>query len=43
MDTGEDGRIEVAREARADGLVARVTVDNRAKLNVLDSRLIGEL
>jgi enoyl-CoA hydratase/carnithine racemase len=43
MDTGENGRIEVAREARADGLVARITLDNRAKLNVLDSRLIGEL
>jgi enoyl-CoA hydratase/carnithine racemase len=43
MDTSEDGRIEVAREARADGLVAWVTLDNRAKLNVLDSRLTDAL
>ena len=43
MNADEDGRIEVAREARDGGAVARVTLDNRAKLNVLDSRLIGEL
>ena len=43
MDTSGGGRIEVVRQARADGLVAWITVDNRAKLNVLGSRLIGEL
>ena len=43
MDTSDGGRIEVARQARAGGLVAWVTIDNRAKLNVLGSRLIGEL
>ena len=43
METREGGRVEIARQARAGGLVARVTLGNRAKLNVLDSRLIGEL
>jgi enoyl-CoA hydratase/carnithine racemase len=43
MATGANGRIEVSWEARGGGAVARITVDNRAKLNVLDSRLIGEL
>ena len=43
MATSRGGRIEVARELRAGGAVARITVDNRAKLNVLGSRLIGEL
>ncbi|MHA1152650.1 MAG: enoyl-CoA hydratase [Alphaproteobacteria bacterium] len=43
METREGGRIEIARRVRSDGLVAWVTVDNQAKLNVLDSRLIGEL
>ena len=43
MDTSDGGRIEVARQARGGGTVARITVDNRAKLNVLGSRLIGEL
>ncbi len=41
--TNGGGRIEVVRQARAGGLVVRITLDNRAKLNVLDSRLIGEL
>jgi enoyl-CoA hydratase/carnithine racemase len=43
MDTSDGGRIEVVRQARAGGLVAWVTVDNRAKLNLLGGRLIGEL
>ena len=43
MGTSDGGRIEVARQARAGGSVAWVTVDNRAKLNVLGSPLIGEL
>ena len=47
MNTSNGGRIEVAREMRAgtgaSGLVARITVDNRAKINVLDSRLIAKL
>ncbi len=43
MGTSGGGRIDIVRQARADGLVAQITVDNRAKLNVLDSRLIGEL
>ena len=43
MNTVEGGRIEIAREARGGGAVARVAVDNRAKLNVVGSRLIGEL
>ena len=43
MTHGDGGRIEVAPETRAGGQVAWVTLDNRAKLNLLDSRLIGEL
>ena len=44
MNTPSDGgRIEVAREARGGGAVARIMVDNRAKLNVLGRRLISEL
>jgi len=42
MAAGANGRIEVSWQARGGGAVARITVDNRAKLNVLDSRLIGE-
>ena len=43
METSANGRIEVSWEARSGGAVAWIAVDNRAKLNVLDSRLIGEL
>jgi hypothetical protein len=39
VNASDGGRIEVARQARAGGLVAWVTVDNRAKLNVLGSAL----
>ncbi len=43
MNASDGGRIEIAQETRAGGQVAWVTLDNRTKLNVLDSRLIGEL
>ena len=35
-------RVDVRLEARAGGSIAYVTVDNRAKLNTLDSALMGE-
>lgn len=35
-------RVDVRHEARAGGSIAYVTVDNRAKLNTLDSALMGE-
>ena len=35
-------RVDVRLEARAGGSIAYVTVDNRAKLNTLDSELMGE-
>ena len=37
------GQIRVARERREAGVVAHLTVDNQAKLNVLDSRLTDAL
>ncbi len=47
MSADDGGRIEVERETRegsgGGGLVVRVTVDNKAKLNVLGSRLTREL
>ncbi len=43
MNASDGGRIEVARQVRAGGLVAWVTIDNRAKLNVLGSTLTGAL
>ena len=51
MNADDGGRIEVVRETRdgagsstgGGGLVVRVTVDNKAKLNVLGSRLTREL
>ncbi len=43
MGSGEAARIRVARERREAGVVARLTVDNQAKLNVLDSRLTDAL
>ncbi len=43
MDTNEGGRIEVSCQPRGGGAIGRITVDNRAKLNVLDSQLTGEL
>ncbi len=38
-----EAEILIERERREAGLVARLTVDNRAKLNVLDSRLTDAL
>ncbi len=38
-----EAQILVARERREAGVVARLTVDNQAKLNVLDSRLTDAL
>ncbi|MCH8924725.1 MAG: enoyl-CoA hydratase/isomerase family protein [Proteobacteria bacterium] len=43
MGSGEAAQILVERERRETGLVARLTVDNQAKLNVLDSRLTDAL
>ncbi len=49
MNPSDGGRIEVVRQVHAgagtgtDDLVAWITIDNQAKLNVLGSRLIGEL
>jgi enoyl-CoA hydratase/carnithine racemase len=43
MGTVNESGIGIERESREAGVVARLTVDNRAKLNVVDSRLIGEL
>ncbi len=43
MGSGEAAQIRVERERREAGVVARLTVDNQAKLNVLDSRLTDAL
>ncbi len=43
MGSGKAAQIRVARERREAGVVARLTVDNQAKLNVLDSRLTEAL
>ena len=43
MGSGEAAQILVERERREAGVVARLTVDNQAKLNVLDSRLTNAL
>ena len=43
MGSGEAAQILVERERREAGIVARLTVDNQAKLNVLDSRLVDAL
>lgn len=43
MGKTEGGRIEVAREIREGGLVARVTIDHRTKINIIGSRLVGDL
>ncbi len=43
MGSGAAAQILVERERREAGVVARLTVDNQAKLNVLDSRLTEAL
>ena len=37
----EGGSVEVRLEARPGGLIARVTIDNQAKLNTLNSSLMS--
>ncbi len=43
MEGPSEAGITIEREQREAGALVRLTLDNRAKLNVLDSRLIGSL
>ena len=42
MATDSHGRVDVDVQARASGVVARITIDNATKLNVIGSALMAE-
>ena len=42
MTTGAQARVHVDLESRGTGVVARVTIDNATKLNILGSALMAE-